>query len=172
MRRPVRRSSFPLAVLAALAVLLLAACGGGTDSAEEAGGTDDAGGDVPADGGDGAALLTDAECRQYAEAFQQVPAISDPDSMEGITDLADVLEDAAGRMPEDVADDFRVIADAYRDFGDALAELDVDVSDPQSMAALTADDMAQLEEASQTMGSAEVQEASENINAFLTENCT
>lgn len=167
-----RRPWFRSAALPLLAVLLLTACGGGDDGTAEAPDGTDVSDDAPADESSGALALTDADCRQYVEAFQEVPAIADPESLEGITEFAGVLDDAAGRMPDEVADDFRVIAEAYQAFGAALGDVDVDFSDPQAMSALGPEELAALQAASQTMGSAEVQEASANITTFLTEHCS
>lgn len=167
-----RRSprSVVLAVLAA-AMMVLAACGGGDDTdtddtaVTEPGGPDDG-------GGRGLAALTDADCRQYAQAFESAPTISDPENMDSIGELAEILDDAADRVPNEISDDFRTLASAYRDFSDALGDLDLDFDDPAAVAALGPEDFAALEAAGAALDSAELEEAASNIEAFLTENCT
>lgn len=167
-----------MAAFAAALVLLLAGCGGGDDTADEGSiepdGTEDATSEPSPSGEDGSALsaLTDADCRQYAEAFRDAPDVADPTSLDGIEQIADILDDAANRVPNEISDDFRVMADAYRTFGGALADLDVDFNDPEAMARLSAEDLAKLQVAAEAMGTSEVQEAAENIDAFLQEHCT
>lgn len=169
-----RFPSSPLLAVLVAAMLLLAACGNGgsnqtdTDEASMAEST----GAETGDADRGIAALTDADCRQYARAFQEAPAVTDPDSLDSIADLADILDDAADRVPNEISDDFRVLADAYRSFSDAMGDLDLDFNDPASMAALGPEDFEALEEAGQSFDSDELEEATANIEAFLTENCT
>lgn len=168
------RQSTVLAVLAA-AMLVLTACGGGEPEDEDVSVTEpttDADDASPDAGGDGSAALTDADCRQYAEAFQNIPDATDPDSIDSIGDLADILDEAADEVPDEISDDFRVIADAYRSFSDAMGDLDFDITDPESMAAMGPEDIAALEEAGQAFDSEEIETAGQNIDAFLRENCT
>lgn len=157
-----RRSprSAVLAVLAA-AMMLLAACGGGEEPDDTAV-TDPTPTPTETDAEtDGEiAALTDADCQQYAEAFQDVPNIADPSSLDSIGELADVLDDAADRVPNEISDDFRTLADAYR------------FTDPQSAAAMGPEDIAALQEAGEAFSSEELQTATQNIQEFLTENCT
>lgn len=170
------RQSTVLAVLAA-AMVVLSACGNGdepeNDDVSVTEPTTDAGDPSPdADGDGGSASLTDAECRQYAEAFQDIPSATDPDSLDSIGDLADILDEAADEVPDEISDDFRVIADAYRSFSDAMSDLDLDFTDPESMAAMGPEDIAALEEAGRAFDSEEIEAAGQNIDAFLAENCT
>lgn len=163
-----------LAVLAA-AMMLLAACGGGeepddtavTDPSPTPSETDT---DAETDGE--IAALTGADCQQYAEAFQDVPNIADPSSLDSIGELADVLDDAADRVPNEISDDFRTLANAYREFTNALADSDIDFADPQSAAAMGPEDIAALQEAGEAFSSEELQTATQNIQEFLTENCS
>lgn len=168
------RQATVLAVLAA-AVMVLTACGNGdepeNDDVSVTEPTADAGDASPDAGGDGASL-TDADCRQYAEAFQNIPNATDPESLDSIGDLADILDEAADQVPNEISDDFRVIADAYRSFSDAMGDLDFDLTDPESMAAMGPEDIAALEEAGQAFDSEEIETAGQNIDAFLAENCT
>lgn len=170
-----RRTSPRSAVLALLAaaMMLLAACGGGDETPEPD--TDDTGvtdtDDNDADTGGGLATLTDADCRQYAQAFEDVPTLADPDSLDSIGQLADVLDEAAENVPNEISDDFQVLASAYREFSDALGDLEVDFDDPAALAALGPEDFEALEAAGQAFETGEVEEATGNIETFLRENC-
>lgn len=167
-----RRSprSAVLAVLAA-AMMMLAACDGGEDPDDTAI-TDPTPTPTEADTDGEIAALTDADCQQYAEAFQDVPNIADPNSLDSIGELAEVLDDAADRVPNEISDDFRTLADAYREFTNALADSNIDFSDPDSAAAMGPEDIAALQEAGEAFSSEELQTATQNIQEFLTENCT
>lgn len=170
-----RRSprSAVLAVVAA-AMMMLAACGG--EDPDDTAITDptptptEADTDAEADGE--IAALTDADCQQYAEAFQDVPNVTDPSSLDSIGELAEVLDEAADRVPNEISDDFRTLADAYREFTNALGDSDIDFTDPESAAAMGPEDIAALQEAGEAFNSEELQTATQNIQAFLTENCT
>lgn len=166
-----RRSAL-LAVLAA-ALMVLAACGGGADETAVSEPTDAASPEAETGGeGSGLATLTDSDCRQYAQAFEDVPSIADPDSLDSIGQLADVLDDAADRVPNEISDDFRVLADAYREFSATMGSLNVDFTDPDSMAALGPEELAALQQAGEAFSSPEFEEAARNIEAFVRENCT
>lgn len=166
-----QRKSPRAAVLAVLAMLVLAACGGDEIAEPD---TDDTGVTDPADADTerGIAALTDSDCRQYARAFEDVPNITDPSRMDSIGELAEILDDAAERVPNEISDDFQVLASAYRDFADALGDLDLNFDDPAAIAALGPEDFEALEAAGQALDSGELEEAATNIEAFLTENCT
>lgn len=149
-------------------MLLLGACSG------EEGGGDDGSTSGSDDGSDtsGISGLTNADCRQYVEAFRGLPEATNPGSLEGLQQSADILDEAADKVPSEIRADFRVIADAYRQFADALQGTNIDMSDPQSMAELSESDLAALEAASEAMNDPEIEEAGQRINQWLQENCT
>lgn len=151
-----------LTAVLATAVLLMGACAGG----------DAAGGDDGGAAGSGSRVLADSDCRRYVEAFRRSPQVSDPTSVEAMTEVADVLDEAADGVPNQVSEDFRTVAGAYREFADAMGSLDLDFSDPGSMASLSSEDLAGLQAASQVMSSEEVRQAVGNIDTFLDENCS
>jgi hypothetical protein len=82
--------------------------------------------------------------------------------------VATYFDEVAERVPEAIRDDFRVFADAYGEFAQALADADVDFSDPSTMDPEAA---AQLQGLAEAFSAPEVQAASENIQAWVTENC-
>lgn len=152
------------------AMLALGACGGA--ESEDAGEPGEAVSDDTGSNLTDLGAVTDSDCRQYIQAFGESPNITNPGSLDSIDQVAGLLESAAEKVPNEIRDDFRTVAGAYRSFADALGGTDVDLTDPSSMAAMSADDLAALQAASGQMGSAEVTAALDDIDAFLSENCT
>lgn len=128
--------------LVAAGALLVAACGG--DDGETT--SDDGGETTSDDAGSGeTASASDfcAEFQGYDEQFNQNPDASEEEVVEAIRSL---------NPPEEIADDYETLLQGL----DAL--MGVDPSDPEAAAAAQ-DEMAQY------------QEASENIQAYVDENC-
>ena len=159
-------------VVAAVLGLGLVACGGGDDDeAVDTTTTEDGGG---SDSGTTDVDLSDftGECAAFAEAFAGAgTAIGSAFSGTGGDDLeqvADYFSEVADRLPDEISDDFEVFAAAYSDFASAMAEADIDFSDPSSV---DPDKLSELESISEAFSSAEVQEASANIEAYISANC-
>lgn len=156
--------------MAAVLGLGLVACGGGDDEASDPTTTEDGGSDSGTTGAD----LSDftGECAAFAEAFAGAgAAIGSAFSGTGGDDLEQVAEyfsEVADRLPDEISDDFEVFAAAYADFASAMAEADVDFNDPTSM---DPDKLADLQAITEAFDSAEVQEASANIEAYMNANC-
>jgi len=160
--------------LAMVAGLALAACGGGDDddAAEETTTTgEDTTTTKSTDSGDDLGDFT-GECADFTEAFADAgQAISSAFSGSGDGDLEDVasyFDEVSERLPEEIRDDFEVFAGAYEEFALAIADADIDFSDPQSA---DPEALAELQELTSAFSSAEVQEASENIQAYMAESC-
>lgn len=84
-----------------------------------------------------------------------------------LDDLADAMDAFAAEVPDELTDDVEVLAEAYRQFAEAFA--DVDVQDPNAFS--DPEVQARLEEAGQIFESPEVTEATANVEAFTSENC-
>jgi hypothetical protein len=73
------------------------------------------------------------------------------------------FEEAKGNLPDDIRDDFEVVADGMKKYGEVLADHDYDftkaMSDPDVQSAL------------EDLDTPEFQAASDNVNAWLEENC-
>jgi hypothetical protein len=160
--------------LAAVIGIGLAACGGGDDDPEAAEGSTTTTAASEDTSTDGEVDLEDftGECAEFAEAFTEAgQAIGNAFSGTGDGDLEDVasyFSEVADRMPDEIQADFEVFAAAYTQFAQALAEADIDMSNPEAM---DPEAMAALEDVTAAFDSAEVQEASENIQAYMTERC-
>lgn len=90
----------------------------------------------------------------------------------GFEYTAEYFQEFADRAPSEISNDMQVIADAFRDLFDAMDELDIDLTDPASMAAMTPADFEKLEEAFGFMDSDAIDEASQNIAEFFERECS
>src|SRR5262245_36048816 len=171
-----RRKAFWAIALAAIGVLLLtAACGGGDDESaadtqaaattESPASTDatDTTSDDSSD--DEPSFEGSADCLQLARLGAQVSeALSGTGADTEKTE--EFLNEFADKAPEEIADDFQVIADAYSKIADALGDVDLasgETPDPEALA--------KLQELSTELDQAELQEANTNITAWVQENC-
>jgi hypothetical protein len=164
-----------------LAVVLgasLVACGGGDDDDDaasedtdvtttEASGSDDTSAE-DVDLGD-----FTGECADFAEAFANAgsaigSAFSGTGTADDLEALGDYFAEVGDQMPDEIKGDFEVFADAYTEFAQAMADADIDFSDPSAM---DPEQLAQLEAVSEAFSAPEVQEASDNISAYMEEHC-
>ena len=169
-----RTSALALTMVLALGVT---ACGGGDDedsadttTTEEETTTTEGSGD---DGGGTDLGAFSGECEEFYEAFANAgTAVGEAFSGGGEGDLEEVaayFAEVADDMPDEIADDFEIFAAAYGEFAQALADSGIDLenmqeADPEAMAA--------LQPALEAFSSAEVQEASNNIQAYVEANCS
>jgi hypothetical protein len=182
---PVRHTRTLLAVLAAgMLTVPLAACGGddggalsainGDDNSADSNAADDASDDATADdtaddtsddtssddsssdGETGDFCLND----EWMSAAASAGFSGDSDDPE---DIAKFFDEMADEVPDEISDDFHVFADAMGEYLAILADFDGDdasmFSDPEVMAAL------------EKISTPEVQEASDNISAWMEANC-
>ena len=84
----------------------------------------------------------------------------------GLDDASALFDELADQVPDEIQADFQVIAENFAKIADALK--DVDLSSGQTP---SAEDLAKLQELTQSLDSAEVQEASANIEKWAQENC-
>lgn len=165
----VRRTTL-LAVLAAMA-LVASACSNG-EGGDGNGSGSTSGSDSESIRSSEGSVLTDSDCRRYAQAFDEVPSDAGPGNVEGLQQAADSFNEAADTVPNEVSGDFRVIADAFGQFADALNEVGLDPNDPQAMAELDEEDLQALQSATSNMSEPAVQQAASNVTTFLEQNCT
>jgi hypothetical protein len=166
-------------LLAALA-LVVAGCGGddGGDSASsdtavvETESSDD--GSTETESSDDA-METDTaeddgmlggECAEFAGLGAKLQNAFGGTSGDDIDSVAEVFDELADRVPEEIRDDYQVLADNFKEFADALEGVDL-----SSGATPDAETLAKLQAAVASMDQPEVQQASENIEAWATENC-
>ena len=89
----------------------------------------------------------------------------------GVEFSADYFQAFADEAPDEIADDVQVFADAFDAFFTALEDMGSDLTDPSAMAGMTAAQVQQLEEATELMDNEEVEQAADNIEAYLEDVC-
>ena len=178
MRRTVTRAI----LLAALAGVLLAAaaCGGDDDesaadtqtpAAETSGSGDDATTDETEtassddDDSDTSGLAGSEECRELVTLGSKVTEALGGSGDANLEETQEFLDGFADDAPEEIRDDFEVIAEAYGKIAEALEGVDLTSTTPDPEA------LAKLQELSSEIDQAELQEANTNITAWVTENC-
>ena len=161
-------------LLAALA-LLVAGCGG-DDSDSSASGDDaavveteatDAADDLTTEddgtADDGTAPLA-GECANFAGLSAKLSSAFA--GTNGIDSAAEVFDEIADQVPDEIRDDYEVLADNFQELADALKGIDLSAGETPSPEAL-----AKLQELSKSMDSAEVQQASQHIEAWVQKHC-
>jgi hypothetical protein len=163
-------------LLLLVAALALAAAGCGGDDSSEASGdttatavvettetTDDVG--TTTDDEDVEIGDLSGECAQFAGISSKLAqSLSGQDA--DLDEAARVFDEIADEVPDEIKDDYRVIADNFAKIAEALQGVDLTgggVPDPETLA--------KLEELGRSLDSAEVQQASETLEAWARENC-
>jgi len=150
-----------LAALLLAALALVAAGCGGDDSDEASDAADTA--VVETATGDADETLG-GECAEFAGLGAKLQSAF---GVGGDVDSAsEVFDELADRVPEEIRDDYRVLADNFRQFADALEGVDLTSGETPSPETL-----AKLQEAAAAMDQPEIQQASDNIEAWVQENC-
>jgi hypothetical protein len=165
-----------LLLLLVAALALVAAGCGGDDSSEASGDTTETAVVETTDTTDDA-TTTDGEaedveigdlsgeCAQFAGISSKLAqSLSGQDA--DLEEAARVFDEIADEVPDEIKEDYQVIADNFAKLAEALKDVDLTsgaVPDPETLA--------KLEELGRSMDSAEVQRASQNLEAWARENC-
>jgi hypothetical protein len=172
-----------LAALLIACALFLAACGDDSGSDSENAGTeqtDDGGDSQDAGDSDGDGPQSDLDGYFTGECADAVGAFNDAIASAGtaitggpddatLEDTAAQLEAVADAAPDEISDDFGVLADAYAEFAQVLADAGIDLEDPSSFQ--DPDAVAALQSVGDIFGGEELEQASTEIEAWFTENC-
>lgn len=165
-------------LLAALA-LLVAGCGGDdeSDASDETAiveTTNDDGTETADDDGtatetddatdDGSAAL-EGECAEFAGLSAKLSQALSGSSSD-LDSASEVFDELADQVPDEIQDDYEVLADNFRELADALEGVDLSGGSAPSQ-----EDLAKIQELTQTLDTPEVREAAQNIEAWATENC-
>jgi hypothetical protein len=148
--------------------MLLGACGGDDGTTSAADGTTD----TATDGGDdGAGIFDAAECAEAVTAWSSAAAAGVAMG-QGAGDMGSSVEQLqafAASAPEEIRADLTTVYEAYAAF---VAALEGSGYDPTSGAIPTEEQIAAIEEASQSLDDAGVQEASDRVSAWFDANCS
>jgi hypothetical protein len=153
-------------------------CGGGDDTASDTDTvvtetTDDTTTDTTdettdsTDETDGDGSFATEDCTELATAtaaFSQ--AFSTSTFGEDVDDTSEIFDDFAESAPEEIRDDIRILAEAYAEYADVLADADIDPGEVPDAAAIAA-----LQAALARIDQEGVTEASANVSAWATANC-
>ena len=105
------------------------------------------------------------ECKQFAGISSKLAqSLSGQDA--NMEDAAKAFDDIAEQVPDEIKDDYQVIADNFSKIAEALKGVDLTSGQTPSPEAL-----AKLQELSKSMDSAEVQQASQHIEAWVQKHC-
>ena len=164
-----------LGALVAVLALLAAGCGGDdSDEASDAADTavvetdsmDDAEDtDTTATATGDADEVLGGECAEFAGLGAKLQSAFGGGSGD-LDSASEVFDELADRVPEEIREDYRVLADNFKQFADALKDVDLTSGETPSPETL-----AKLQQAASSMDQPEIQQASENIEAWVQENC-
>ncbi|MFO7571902.1 MAG: hypothetical protein R6W48_04785 [Gaiellaceae bacterium] len=162
-----------LALLVSALLLVGAGCGGGDDEASgdadtiltetttddsttDTSGTDD---DVPD--------FVSGDCQELVAAYVAIgQAFGSTSGGSDIDEQAEIFQRFADRVPEEIRADMQTLASAYSQYADVLADAGLEPGEIPSAAQAQ-----QLQDALQSVGSADVTAAGERVSAWTEENC-
>jgi len=119
------------------------------------------------DDSDDSGSLASGECAELVEAGTQLgQAFGSGTATPDLEDVSDLYDEVVANAPEEIRSDIQVLADAWAEYADVLADVQVDpgqTPDPE--------DVAKLQQALASIDQQEVAVASQRISAWTTENC-
>jgi hypothetical protein len=165
-----------LALLAACSIALVA-CGGddddgnvdadaATSSDDDSGSTDD--NDSESTDGDVALSDISEECMDASLAASAVygqGAAAFTGNTDAVEESADKLKEFAGKAPDEIKEEFEVMAEALQKYYEALDDLDLGSGVP------SASELAKIASASEVLNDPDFQEASDRVSDWVGENC-
>lgn len=84
----------------------------------------------------------------------------------GLEEISKLFDELAANVPDEIKDDFQVLADNYAKLAEATKGIDLSSGKQPS-----AEDLAKMQEVTSSLNSPEIQEASKNIQDWATKNC-
>ncbi len=161
------------ALLAALALLVFAASGCGGEGGSAAGDgstaaveTNPSGSDETSSTGDDGPLLG-GECKEFVDlaADMEQAFSSSAGGLGNIGQAKEIMDRIAERVPDEIKEDFEVVADAFGKMAEALDGVDL------STASTDPSVLQKLQDALASVDQAKVDAASKNIDAWTKANC-
>jgi hypothetical protein len=105
------------------------------------------------------------KCAEFAGLGAKISAAMSGGNA-GLDEASALFDELASQVPGEIKADFKVIADNFAKLADALKEIDLAPGETPSP-----DDLAKLQELTASLDSAEVQQASANIEKWAQKNC-
>lgn len=113
---------------------------------------------------DDTSVLASEDCLALANAGSTLgSALSSPG---GGVEESEAFQELADRVPDEIRDDYQVLADAYAEYADVLADIDVEEGEIPS-----AEDLQAIQQAIASIDRQAVTDASANVTAWVTANC-
>jgi hypothetical protein len=112
--------------------------------------------------------LANEDCRELASISASLSQAFSGGGTADWDQYVTFLNELADKAPDEIADDFAVLADAYAKIADALGGMDL--SDPN--ATPTPEQLAALTKLGQELDQAKLTEATTNISTWMSQNCT
>ena len=164
-------------ILVAALALVAAGCGGGDDEASDDSSVSITETDTTTDETTTESSETDTDvnfnwasedCQSLVVAYAGLSAaIAAASGGQDVSGDVEKFAEYADKVPEEIRDDVQTLASAYGTFLDQLKDLGVQPGQVPS-----ADQIHALEVASKSVGTPEVQAASDRLSAWTTANCT
>jgi len=171
-------------------LVFLVACGGGEDdgdngnggsqptsgdsnSSGSSGSTGSSGSSGDSSGGGGGSPNSDClEFLGFGSSFASAFGGASSGSAGGdFEDTINYFQTLAANAPSEIQGQMVVLAEAFADYFAAIEDLGIDLSNPATFASLNASQLAQFEAAAESFGSPEVEEAGDDVQAWIDANC-
>jgi hypothetical protein len=111
-------------------------------------------------------FATSENCREFAQIGSKISEAFTGTGVGDLDEASDAFAELTAAAPEEIKDDFQVIADAYNKLADALQGIDVTSTNPDPEA------LAKLTQLAQEIDQAALTTASTNIATWAQENCS
>jgi hypothetical protein len=115
--------------------------------------------------GDLGDFATSENCAEFAEIGSRISEAFTGTGAGDLDEASDAFAELTAAAPDEIKDDFQVIADAYNKLADALQGVDITSTNPDPEA------LAKLTQISQELDQAALTTASTNISTWAQENC-
>ena len=111
--------------------------------------------------------LASGECQELVAASTSFSEAFGAAGQDGdVDDVSELFEEFADRAPEEIRDDFAILAEAYASYAEVIGDVQIEPGETPDAEAL-----ARLQEALASIDQAEVTAASQRISDWATENC-
>ena len=111
-------------------------------------------------------FATSENCADFQEIGTKISEAFTGTGGQDLDAASDAFAELTAAAPEEIKDDFQVIADAYNKLADALQGVDLTSTNPDPQA------LAKIAQVSQEFDQAELTQASTNITTWAQENCS